>query len=495
MGNTAGVVISYVFVFVFIGLANILARSGVFSRAITRKIVHIGVSNWWIIAMYTMDNPVSASIGPASFIIINAISYKFHVFKAMEHEIPSKNLGTIYFPISLLILAILSFSGTIPIYVGGMGILIMGYGDGLAAVVGEKLGKRPVEVFGGKKSFAGTLTMFAVSFAVAFIFIYQNAGDLTISRMLLRSFAVASVASIVEFVTPMGLDNLTVPLAVSLLYVGFFRDGVSLEFLLPFLGFAVNIAVGYAAYRRRSVSFSGMLGGIVVGTVFFVAGGLFFWLILMTFFATSTVLGGVGKKSKQQAEKIVAKGDTRDLIQVLANAGVGIIAAALYRITGEHLWIAAFAASFAAANSDTWASEIGMMSKNQPVSILTLRPLEKGTSGGVSALGVLASAGGSLTIALVFYIGYGLLFDFTPFAFRAAAYITIAGFAGSLVDSLIGASLQAQYLCATSGATTEKRFESGTPNELLRGVPIINNDMVNFLSGLCATGFAVLLIV
>ena len=136
-----------------------------------------------------------------------------------------------------------------------MAILIMGYGDGLAAIIGERYGKRPVQVFGGYKSFAGTSTMFVVSLGVALIF---------------RAVVIASIASFVEFVTPMGLDNLTVPIAVALLYPGFLQGGVAFEFIHPFIGLAANIIVGYLAYSRGSVSFFGMLAGVAV---FFVIGG------------------------------------------------------------------------------------------------------------------------------------------------------------------------------------------------------------------------------
>ena len=68
--------------------------------------------------------------------------------------------------------------------------------------------------------------------------------------------------------------------------------------------------------------------------------------------------------------------------------GVCALGALVWRTPFE----AAFAGAIAAASADTWATEIGTLSPANPVSIATLRPVQTGMSGGVSILGIAASA-------------------------------------------------------------------------------------------------------
>lgn len=211
--NILGLVLSYVLVFLVIGIATLLQKKHILGEEGARKLIHIGVSNWWILAMifFTGDDALwFAIVPPMTFIGLNYLSYRQNIFKAMERG-GSGNLGTVYFPISLLILVIVSFGILKQPYVGGLGILILGYGDGFAAVIGKKYGKHPM-IFG--KSIEGSLAMFVVSFLVAAILLSIQG----FSGWLLASFVIAAIATFIELLTPKGLDNLSVPLLSSLLF-------------------------------------------------------------------------------------------------------------------------------------------------------------------------------------------------------------------------------------------------------------------------------------
>lgn len=212
--NTWGIIASFAFIFSIIGISTLLTKKNILSGEGSRKFIHIGVANWWIIAMIFFDNPLWASIVPALFIIINYISYKKQVFKAMERGKGKRDLGTVYYAISLFILAIITFSEGMDSYVGAMGILIMGYGDGFAAIIGEKYGKHSFTVMKSKKSLEGSATMFVVSFFVALIISFL-AGN---SCIYLLPLSLAMIATLVEIFSPYGTDNLTVPLVTSLAY-------------------------------------------------------------------------------------------------------------------------------------------------------------------------------------------------------------------------------------------------------------------------------------
>ncbi len=213
--NLLGFILSYVLVFAVLAIASLLLYFKVFSPETLRKLVHIGVSNWWLLAMAYFDRPLYPAIGAASFIIINYISYKKHVFKAMESPEHRENLGTVYFPVSLLVLSYLCFGGWMPLYVGAIGILVMGYGDGLAALAGMNFGKHSFTMYGrSRKSIEGSLAMFAVSFAVIWLVLHFYGPGASLAAVLLT----ALVATAVEVATPFGLDNITVPLTSSLFY-------------------------------------------------------------------------------------------------------------------------------------------------------------------------------------------------------------------------------------------------------------------------------------
>lgn len=214
LSHLTGILASFGFIFLIIITSTLLTKFRILSGEGSRKFIHIGVSNWWIIAMIFFDSPLSASIVPSSFVIINYISYKKQLFTAMERQGGKEDLGTVYFAISLLILSLITFRDGSHPYIGALGILIMGYGDGFAAVFGTRIQSATCKIWGSKKSIAGTTAMFVFSFLPALIIlsIYNP------EAAFIHSLVLASVATILEFVSPAGFDNLTVPLGVSLIY-------------------------------------------------------------------------------------------------------------------------------------------------------------------------------------------------------------------------------------------------------------------------------------
>jgi len=214
MNNFLGIIISVLFVFIVIGISTLLTKKNILKDEGSRKFIHIGVSNWWIIAMLFFDNNIYASIVPALFVILNYISYKKNIFTAMERDGSKEDLGTVYYAISLFILSLITFKNINYSYIGALGILTMGYGDGFAAVIGKKYGRKKFEVFGSKKSIIGSLTMFIATFIVCYVIlsIFNPVNVLT------YSFILAFFATLLELFTPKGFDNLSVPLGTSMIY-------------------------------------------------------------------------------------------------------------------------------------------------------------------------------------------------------------------------------------------------------------------------------------
>ena len=248
-------------------------------------------------------------------------------------------------------------------------------------------------------------------------------------------------------------------------------------------GLILATIVAYLAYRAHSLNRSGAFAATVVGTVIFGIGGWQWAVLLLTFFITSSGLSRAFKKRKASLDEKFSKGHERDAGQVFGNGGLATLFAALHAVYPESIlpWIG-FAASLAAVNADTWATELGVLNPTPPRIITNLsKRVEKGTSGGISLFGTLASLSGSALIAfLAVYISPGI----APIT-NYFLLITTAGLAGSLFDSLLGATVQAMYYCPTDKKETEKHplHTCGTETVHIRGWKWLDNDWVNFACG------------
>ncbi len=259
------------------------------------------------------------------------------------------------------------------------------------------------------------------------------------------------------------------------------------------IGFGLALVISLAAFAVRSLSRSGALAAILLGTAVFGLGGLPWAALLLGFFISSSLLSRLFRRRKQSLEEKFSKGSQRDAAQVAANGGIaGALALAQVVFPASPLpWLAA-AAALAAANADTWATELGVLSPVKPRLITSGKVVEMGTSGGLTPLGTLAALAGAAFIALL----AGL---FPPSGMKvaplwAALLVTLAGFLGSLIDSLLGATVQAIYTCPRCAKETERHplHSCGTPTLPFRGWRWLNNDGVNAACTLSAAGAAAL---
>lgn len=264
------------------------------------------------------------------------------------------------------------------------------------------------------------------------------------------------------------------------------------------MGLLFSSLIAWLAYRREALNRSGALGAVLTGTAIFGFGGWSWGALLITFFVLSTLLSKFKAHAKEGLAEKFEKGSRRDLGQVLANGGAGALLAVASALVEAPVLLFAFAGAMATVNADTWATEVGVLSRRPPRLITSGRIVEPGTSGGVSALGTLATLVGGLVIGGA-ASGYraldGLLTATTasPGPLLVLAGL-VGGLSGSLFDSLLGATVQAIYYSETRVKETERPVDpDGTPNRLLRGQRWLNNDWVNFLSSLAgaAAGAAV----
>lgn len=246
------------------------------------------------------------------------------------------------------------------------------------------------------------------------------------------------------------------------------------------------IVISVSGYFYKLLTWSGSLAACVIGLAValgFEVKGLF---LLGFFFASSSFWSKFKRKNKVKAEERQEKGSQRDWQQVVANGGTCALFSLLYALFPLPEFIIGFAIAIAAANSDTWASEIGSLSKHPPIFIRTLKRIETGTSGAISLLGTIAAILGSLTIALLSYYFFQLSFSFVLIIFAF-------GFFGNVIDTILGAFFQVVYQCEICLAEVESLKHCGTRTTIIKGHPIFNNDFVNFFSGLLAAIFGLMI--
>lgn len=241
-------------------------------------------------------------------------------------------------------------------------------------------------------------------------------------------------------------------------------------------GLLLAILISFLAYKAHSLSLSGAIAAFFVGTIIFGIGGWQWAILLLAFFITSSALSRAFKKRKQNLDEKFSKGHERDAGQVFGNGSIPAFFTILHFFYPNETWVwASFATSLAAVNADTWATELGVLNPNPPRMITNLNKIvEKGTSGGISLTGTLASVAGSALIAF--------LASFLTSNWSLFLIITFAGLIGSLFDSFLGATVQAMYFCPKDNKETEKHplHTCGTETVHIRGWKWLNNDLVNF---------------
>jgi uncharacterized protein (TIGR00297 family) len=239
------------------------------------------------------------------------------------------------------------------------------------------------------------------------------------------------------------------------------------------LAFALAAAIAYVAFRLGSLSTGGAWAAFVVGGLTFGFGGWLAGALLILFFVGSSALSRLGARRKTGVAAQFEKGGRRDERQVLANGGLAALLAVTYGLTGETVLLVALAGALAAANADTWATELGVLSRRRPRLVTTGRSVPPGTSGAVSREGTLATAAGASLIGLVAGWGAG--------SATVVVATALAGFLGATADSILGATVQAIYYCPTCEKDTERHplHSCGSPTVLARGWPWLRNDGVN----------------
>ena len=208
-GDAAGVLFVYAYVAILLFLSEKVLRS---YPLVSRKFLHIMVGNIFFILPLFEHAWVMAFVAAAPFIVLTFLVSPYSPLKIVsETSAAGHGMGLVYYSISWTVLAYTFFSRPEIISIG---IVAMSYGDGFASLIGTRFGKRKYNIFGDWKSVEGSITMFFIVMVVSAIALAYYAVPINIYAVVAAAF----VATVVEGITPKGLDNITVSFSAALIY-------------------------------------------------------------------------------------------------------------------------------------------------------------------------------------------------------------------------------------------------------------------------------------
>ena len=257
---------------------------------------------------------------------------------------------------------------------------------------------------------------------------------------------------------------------------------------------ALGSALALVGYAKRSLDASGAIAAVGVGFGSIYADARF-GAALAAFFFTSSAATRIGSEVKMRVDEHFRVGGGRNWVQVIANGGVPTLVALAYAMgtfdaATSGALASAYLGYYACCAGDTWASELGVLSTAKPRLITDWsREVDAGTNGGVTLVGWLASAGGGAAVGVAFHVAQVLLRAIAPngaarFAQSDAAVLiafgAFAGVFGSLIDSVLGATIQYSGWCSERQKVVSK---PGPTVTRISGLEILSNSAVNFVSG------------
>uniref|UniRef100_A0A7S2RII1 Transmembrane protein 19 n=1 Tax=Rhizochromulina marina TaxID=1034831 RepID=A0A7S2RII1_9STRA len=258
---------------------------------------------------------------------------------------------------------------------------------------------------------------------------------------------------------------------------------------------AVAGLLGWRGLRKKSLSPSGAAAAVLVGFLSFLA-SFRFGLVLIAFYQSSSSLTKFQGERKRRLEAGYKEGGQRDAEQVFSCSLLATVMAVVFLLTqGEDqpvdsaaapmrsALLCAYLGHYACCNGDTWASELGTLDSGLPRLVLApWRKVPKGTNGGMSFLGTAASLAGGLFIGLVFVVCGPHSSPGAPSQLPLIALGAAGGFVGSLIDSFLGATLQATFYHREKRIIVPSSASDNADVDRITGVDILSNEQVNALS-------------
>ena len=438
-------------------------------RAIIHSLVGIGVS----VSPFIFESFFQPIFLALVFFSINLFSYKNNQLKSF-HDVNRDSLGTIFFPISFIILAIPFWENK---YFITSSFMILAISDPLASIVGNYYKKAHFYKISKEiKSIEGSLIMFLSTSTILILLSRHIFNGFNIINSTITILLCSIFITISESISTKGSDNLSIPLT-AFIFIEMFNFLNESKSIIQFsLTISIIICSLFYFYRKNHLSLSGFLSASLMAALITGLGGSFYLIPIIIFFISSTIISKLGNSTKNKTSI------NRSVSQVISNGGIPLLICVINHFYQYDILYFAFLASVAAANSDTWGTEIGKFSKVRPVDIISRVTLPKGESGGITNIGLLGSIIGSFVIGISGYLFIN--------SFKYLLLVSISGCLGAIFDSVLGSTLQGRFISRDGLIISEKKKDN---NYLITGVIFFNNDFVNLCCTLSAPIFFLLI--
>lgn len=215
MNNIVGLIISLVYIFAVIGVAEGLRRARGYDSSFTRKVIHISVGMLSWALPFLFDSPWPFVLACLAFAVLNLLDWRYGFFASMASR-HRNNLGTVYFPLAAAIVAII-FWDQPPLMVAAL--MPLTWGDGMAPVIGANYGRRTYSVHTSTRTLEGSAAFFVAGFIFTWLALWLMPGSPVVTPLqaVLPSLIIMAVTTVIEAVSIWGLDNLTVTAAAVLI--------------------------------------------------------------------------------------------------------------------------------------------------------------------------------------------------------------------------------------------------------------------------------------
>ena len=463
----------YVVAYVYLGVVLLISFgiSRIFkNNELSRNIVHIAAGMGWNIYKWFFPATIHPIIISSTFVAITLLTIKKKVAFVERQD---GSLGTVYFTLVMLLMSVAGFKNSLLFNLFGISIMCLSLGDALANIIGSRYGS--IKIY-KEKSLQGAFGCFMACAVV----IMGTSRIYGLGIGITETIILSILCTFTELFSG-SFDNIAIPSVTYLFGYILMTDGITKGLLISF---AVGIAMFFFAkgLQLLNTGASYMLSYFIAALFYY--GGIRSYVSLMIVFSIIILIEKVfGKKTNTVTESINKEFGERNEMQLVANCLAAVVMICIYGTTGNAAFLIGFYAAIAETIGDSAASDLGVLSKHEPVDICTLKTIQRGISGGVSLLGTCAGLG----VCVISGITYLAIFKGT---WIGVADIIIAAFLGIILDSVIGSTIQAQYFCDICGTFTEKTVHCGTETKLVKGWAYIDNSKVNIICNILACVFA-----
>jgi len=321
-----------------LGAAVVVRRRFGLSAEGSRKLVHVGMGVVTLAFPWLFERPAPVFLlcgaGATLLVLVRFWPPLRNRLGGALGDVERASFGEFYFPVAVATLFAMTHHQPIRYVVP---ILLLGFADAVAALVGRRYGLTHYETQEGHKTWEGSLAFFTVAFFVIHVplLLFTDTGRV---QTLLIAVTLGLVSTLFEAIAWRGLDNLLVPLMGYAILSTYLR--LSTGELLARLGVTIALVAFVWAWRRRTdLNGAALFASALGGYACFAVGGWHWMLPPLVLFVAYTAFTPETQKHNPR---------TQDVRAVLGIMGPGLLWLMLYHEVERPEWYLPFVASYAA---------------------------------------------------------------------------------------------------------------------------------------------------